>query len=133
MCGRLCPQESLCEGDCVVGKKAIPVAIGRLEAFIADYQRDNGGVRYPRSRPRPASASLSSAPARPGSPSPRYCAVRGHAVRVFEAWPTPGGVLRYGIPDFKMDKRHVDDQVDYLERLGVEFQLQHAHRIRHDD
>ena len=122
MCGRLCPQESLCEGHCVVGKKAIPVAIGRLEAFIADYERDHGGRVSPDIAPSTGKrvAVVGSGPA--GLAVAEILAIHGHLVRVFEAWPAPGGVLRYGIPDFKMDKRHVDDQVEYLERLGVGFQ-----------
>ena len=121
MCGRLCPQESLCEGHCVVGKKAIPVAIGRLEAFIADYERDHGGRRLPQIAPPTGKrvAVVGSGPA--GLAVAEELASRGHGVKVFEAWPKPGGVLRYGIPSFKMDKRHVDDQVDYLRRLGVQF------------
>jgi len=122
MCGRLCPQESLCEGHCVVGKKAIPVAIGRLEAFISDYERDYGGRELPTVAPPTGKhvAVVGSGPV--GLAAAEELAVRGHEVRVFEAWPRPGGVLRYGIPDFKMNKRHVDEQVAYLERLGVQFQ-----------
>ena len=121
MCGRLCPQESLCEGDCVVGKKAIPVAIGKLEAFIADYQRDNGGRPLPDLPPSTGKrvAVIGSGPA--GLAAAEALAQRGHGVKVFEAWPEPGGVLHYGIPNFKMNKRHVDDQVDYLHQLGVQF------------
>ncbi len=121
MCGRLCPQESLCEGHCVVGKKAIPVAIGRLEAFIADYERDHGGRRVPQIAPPTGKrvAVVGAGPA--GMAVAEELATRGHGVKVFEAWPEPGGVLRYGIPTFKMDKRHVDDQVDYLHQLGVQF------------
>ncbi len=63
---------------------------------------------------------------------PEILAVRGHEVRVFEAWPAPGGVLRYGIPDFKMDKRHVDDQVEYLEQPRSRVSVQHSDRIRHN-
>lgn len=121
MCGRLCPQESLCEGSCVVGKKAIPVAIGRLEAFIADYEHDHGGRPVPVLAPPSGKrvAVVGSGPA--GLAVAEALAKHGHGVTVFEAWPRPGGVLRYGIPGFKMDKRHVDQQVDYLESLGVEF------------
>ena len=121
MCGRLCPQESLCEGHCVVGKKTIPVAIGRLEAYISDYERDHGGRRVPDIAPPTGKrvAVVGSGPA--GLAVAEQLAVEGHGVKVFEAWPAPGGVLRYGIPSFKMDKRHVDDQVDYLHRLGVHF------------
>ena len=121
MCGRLCPQEQLCEGSCVVGKKAIPVAIGKLEAFIADQQRAMGGQAIPELPPRTGKrvAVVGSGPA--GLAVAEELTRRGHAVKVFEAWPKPGGVLRYGIPNFKMDKRHVDEQVEYLRRLRVEF------------
>ena len=121
MCGRLCPQEALCEGSCVVGKVAIPVAIGKLEAFIADYERDQGGRPLPDLPPPTGKhvAVIGSGPA--GLAVAEELAGRGHGVKVFEAWPRPGGVLRYGIPDFKMDKRHADDQVEYLHQLGVQF------------
>jgi glutamate synthase (NADPH/NADH) small chain len=121
MCGRLCPQESLCEGNCVVGKIAIPVAIGKLESFAADYERDHGGRVTPAPAPSTGKrvAVVGSGPA--GLTVAEVLAKRGHGVKVFDAWPQPGGVLRYGIPGFKMDKRHVDDQVDYLHSLGVQF------------
>ena len=121
MCGRLCPQESLCEGSCVVGKKAIPVAIGRLEAFVADYERDHGGRTSPELPPSTGKrvAVVGSGPA--GLAVAEVLAMSGHGVKVFEAWPRPGGILRYGIPTFKMDKLHIDDQVDYLHSLGVQF------------
>lgn len=121
MCGRLCPQESLCEGDCVVGKKNIPVAIGKLEAFIADSQREMGGRTVPE-LPAPSGrrvAVVGSGPA--GLAVAEGLARRGHGVKVFEAWPRPGGILRYGIPGFKMEKRHVDDQVEFLHQMGVQF------------
>jgi glutamate synthase (NADPH/NADH) small chain len=121
MCGRLCPQESLCEGHCVVGKKNIPVAIGRLEAFIADYERDHGGRSIPEIAAPTGKrvAVVGSGPA--GLAVAEKLAIAGHGVKVFEAWPAPGGVLRYGIPNFKMDKRQADDQVEYLHSLGVQF------------
>ena len=130
MCGRLCPQESLCEGDCVVGKKGIPVAIGQLEAFIADYERNHGGRPLPKLPPSTGKrvAVIGSGPA--GLAVAEEMARRGHGVKVFEVWPKPGGVLRYGIPGFKMDKRHVDDQVGYLCRLGIEFV--YSVRVGHD-
>ncbi|TET95134.1 MAG: NADPH-dependent glutamate synthase [Dehalococcoidia bacterium] len=130
MCGRLCPQEQLCEGSCVVGKKAIPVAIGKLEAFIADQQRAMGGRPIPELPPRTGKrvAVVGSGPA--GLAVAEELTRRGHGVKVFEAWPKPGGVLRYGIPNFKMDKRHVDEQVEYLRKLGV--QLAFNVRVGHD-
>lgn len=130
MCGRLCPQEQLCEGHCVVGKKNVPVAIGRLEAFVADYEQEHGGRRIP-PLPSPTDkrvAVVGSGPA--GLAVAEHLALRGHAVHVFEAWPKPGGVLRYGIPDFKMEKRHVDQQVQYLQDLGVQFTCNF--RVGHD-
>ncbi len=121
MCGRLCPQEKLCEGSCVVGKKALPVAIGKLEAFIADQQQAMGGRAIPELPPPTGKrvAVIGSGPA--GLAVAEELTRRGHGVKVFEAWPKPGGILRYGIPTFKMDKRHVDQQVEYLHKLGVEF------------
>lgn len=121
MCGRLCPQEQLCEGHCVVGKKNIPVAIGRLEAFIADYEGAHGGRRLPELAPPTGKrvAVIGSGPA--GLAVAEELTKRGHGVKVFELWPLPGGVLRYGIPDFKMDKRHVDAQVEHLRAMGVQF------------
>ncbi len=121
MCGRLCPQEQLCEGHCVVGKKNIPVAIGRLEAFIADYEHGHGGRKPPALAPPTGKrvAVIGSGPA--GLAVAEELTKRGHVVKVFEAWPLPGGVLRYGIPDFKMDKHHVDAQVEHLRAMGVQF------------
>jgi glutamate synthase (NADPH/NADH) small chain len=130
MCGRLCPQEQLCEGSCVVGKKAIPVAIGKLEAFISDRQRAMEGRPIP-TLPPPTDkrvAVVGSGPA--GLAVAEEMALRGHGVKVFEAWPKPGGVLRYGIPSFKMHKRHIDDQMDYLHRLGIRFT--YNVRVGHD-
>ena len=121
MCGRLCPQERLCEGACVVGKKGIPVAIGRLEAFAADYQRQREGFPLPPT-PTPTGwrvAVVGSGPA--GLVVAEELAKWGHSVVVYEAWPLPGGLLRYGIPDFKMNKAIVDEKIAFLERLEVRF------------
>lgn len=121
ICGRLCPQERLCEGACVVRKVAKPVAIGKLEAFCADYEREHGG----RPRPEPSASSgrrvavVGSGPA--GLAVAEELARRGHAVEVFEAWPGPGGLLSYGIPAFKLAKRLVGEHVEHLRRLGVQF------------
>src|SRR5437867_2539041 len=110
MCGRLCPQESLCEGACVVGfairpapyGKQPPVSIGKLEAFIADYQRRNGGVPVPETAPPTGRkvAIVGSGPA--GLAVAEELTKQGHTCVVFESWPVPGGILLYGIPNFKM-------------------------------
>ena len=121
MCGRLCPQERLCEGHCVVGKKAKPVAIGRLEAFVADAWRlrevvaDAAAVRLTGRRV----AVVGAGPA--GLTVAEKLAQRGHAVTMFDAWPEMGGVLRYGIPNFKLEKHVLDEWLERLEPLPVEF------------
>lgn len=120
MCGRLCPQERLCEGHCVVGKNALPVAIGKLETFATEWQRAHGGPAAPA---RAAStgrrvAVVGSGPA--GIAVAERLVRRGHAVVMYEAWPEPGGVLRYGIPDFKQNKPAVDRKFADLRALGIE-------------
>ncbi|MDA0815351.1 MAG: NAD(P)-dependent oxidoreductase [Chloroflexi bacterium] len=120
MCGRLCPQERLCEGHCVVGKNALPVAIGKLETFTTEWQQVNGGA------PQPASitptgrtvAVIGAGPA--GIAVAERLARRGHSVTMYDAWPEPGGVLRYGIPNFKLNKPSVDRKFDELRALGVD-------------
>ncbi|MEX1254559.1 MAG: NAD(P)-dependent oxidoreductase [Dehalococcoidia bacterium] len=121
MCGRLCPQERLCEGHCVVGKNAAPVAIGRLEAFVADEYRAHGGYEVCDLPPRTGRrvAVVGAGPA--GLAVAEELAKRGHAITVFDNWPEPGGVLLYGIPSFKMEKRILDEKIAYLRKLGIEF------------
>ena len=121
MCARLCPQERLCEGHCVVGKNAKPVAIGRLEVFVTDYQREASGFPTPVMAPASGRkvAVVGAGPA--GLAAAEEVAVRGHRATVFDAWPEPGGILLYGIPNFKLAKRILDQKIDFLRRLGVEF------------
>ncbi len=120
MCGRLCPQERLCEGHCVVGKNALPVAIGKLETFTTEWQRANGGLRVVTLAPATGKrvAIVGSGPA--GIGVAERLVKRGHQVVIFEAWPRPGGILRYGIPNFKQNKAAVDRKFADLEALGVE-------------
>ena len=121
MCGRLCPQERLCEGHCVVGKHAKPVAIGRLEAFVADYQREEVGFPMPElaSPSGRKVAIIGAGPA--GMAVAEEVAIRGHQPTIFDAWPEPGGVLLYGIPNFKMAKHILDQKIEFLKKLGVRF------------
>jgi glutamate synthase (NADPH/NADH) small chain len=120
-CGRICPQEKLCEGACVVGARKPPVTIGKLEAFVSDYVRRNYG--YPRRAVAPSTgmavAVVGAGPA--GLAVAEELAVRGHHVTVFDAWPYPGGLLLYGIPNFKLNKEVVFDKIDYLKSLGINF------------
>ena len=121
VCGRVCPQERQCESKCVRGIKGEPVAIGRLERFVADWHNKN----------------VTEAPAKP-EPNGHKCAVigcgpsglacasdlakKGYAVTIYEALHTPGGVLAYGIPEFRLPKAIVQKEVDGLKALGVDIE-----------
>ena len=120
VCGRVCPQEKQCERECVRGKKGEPVAIGRLERFVADHHNANSDSALQ----RPEANGLRVAVVGSG-PSGLTCAgdlaKAGFAVTVFEALHTPGGVLVYGIPEFRLPKSIVAREVDDLRALGVNF------------
>ena len=123
VCGRVCPQETQCESKCILGRKGEPVAIGRLERFAADYEADNGTASIP---DIPAStgkrvAVVGSGPS--GLTAGADLALLGHKVMIFEALHSPGGVLVYGIPEFRLPKAIVQRECDYLRRLGVEFRM----------
>jgi glutamate synthase (NADPH/NADH) small chain len=122
ICGRVCPQEEQCEAKCVVGKKNEPVAIGRLERFVADYERNNFGIRTPELKPKSGKkvAVVGSGPA--GLSCAGDLIQMGHDVTVFEALHELGGVLVYGIPQFRLPKEIVKAEVDALKNLGVDFQ-----------
>lgn len=125
LCGRLCPQEALCEGSCVIGKNAKPVAIGKLEAFLGDWDRHQRGgfpVPTPDRETGLSAAIVGAGPA--GLAAAEHLRAAGHAVTVFDAWPSAGGVLRYGIPNFKSAKAIVDEKVDALRAAGVEFRFE---------
>lgn len=121
VCGRLCPQEVLCEGSCTVAGYDRAVNIGKLENFCTNWQRSQGGIPMPLI-PSPSGrrvAVVGSGPA--GIAASEQLTGNGHTVVVYEEWPQPGGLLRYGIPDFKLAKDIVRDKIAYLERLGVKF------------
>ncbi|MGD9334351.1 MAG: NADPH-dependent glutamate synthase [Desulfobacterales bacterium] len=119
VCGRVCPQEIQCEQLCIVGKKDEPVAIGNLERFAADYERKHGsGELPPKEDPTGKKvAVVGSGPA--GLTVAGDLILQGHEVTIFEAFHKPGGVLVYGIPEFRLPKEIVFSEVNYLERLGV--------------
>jgi len=123
ICGRVCPQETQCEARCVLGKKFDPVAIGRLERFAADYERENNLVELPPKAPPTGKrvAVVGSGPA--GLTVAGDLILCGHEVTVLEAFHKPGGVLMYGIPEFRLPKRIVAEEIDYLLRLGVRLEL----------
>ena len=120
ICGRVCPQEEQCEVVCVMAKKYKPVAIGRLERFVADWERDRGLVSTPELAPPTAHrvAVVGSGPA--GLACAAELARFGHSVTIFEALHKPGGVLVYGIPEFRLPKAIVTFEIDNLTRMGVE-------------
>lgn len=122
VCGRVCPQESQCEGKCIVGKKGDPVAIGNLERFCADYERENGTGELPPKAPPTGKkvAVVGSGPS--GLTVAGDLIVKGHDVTIFEAFHKAGGVLVYGIPEFRLPKSIVAQEVNFLERLGVKIQ-----------
>ena len=119
VCGRVCPQEDQCEKVCIVGKKDQPVAIGRLERFAADWERTKGEVTVPERAPSTGKkvAVVGSGPA--GLTLAGDLILKGHEVTIFEALHKPGGVLIYGIPEFRLPKAIVQAEVNYLEKLGV--------------
>jgi len=120
VCGRVCPQENQCEKTCVLAKKGEPVAIGHLERFAADYEREHAGnVRPQASQPSGYSVAVVGAgPA--GLTAAGELAKMGHHVAVFEALHEAGGVLMYGIPEFRLPKLIVQAEVTGLKDLGVE-------------
>jgi len=121
-CGRVCPQEEQCEAQCVRGVKGEPVAIGYLERFVADWamaQSDGGGIELPQESGKRI-AVVGCGPA--GLTAAGELAKRGHRVTIFEALHDTGGVLRYGIPEFRLPKQIIDREVARLVELGVEIE-----------
>lgn len=122
ICGRVCPQESQCESVCVVGKKAEPVAIGRMERYVADWDLTHAS---PPPEPPPSTgkkvAVIGSGPA--GLTCAGDLARYGHKVTIFESLHAPGGVLIYGIPEFRLPKHIVHAEVSYVQSLGVDLRL----------
>jgi glutamate synthase (NADPH/NADH) small chain len=117
--GRVCPQETQCEIECIRGNKGLPVAIGYLERFVGDWARDHSDQQALQLAPSSGKkvAVVGSGPG--GLTAAGELAKRGHAVTVFEALHKPGGVLVYGIPEFRLPKKIVEEEVARLERAGV--------------
>ena len=122
VCGRVCPQETQCEGSCILGVKGEPVAIGKLERFVADWSRENGGVPVEKA---PANgikvAVVGSGPS--GLACASDLAKLGYDVTIFEVLHKAGGVLQYGIPEFRLPKlRVVEPEIDSVRALGVKIE-----------
>jgi len=119
VCGRVCPQEEQCEARCIVGKKGEPVAIGRLERFAAEWEASREKVELPELDPSTGKkvAIVGSGPA--GITVAGDLVLQGHDVTMYEALHEAGGVLTYGIPEFRLPKRVVRREVEYLCKLGI--------------
>lgn len=119
ICGRVCPQETQCEARCLLGKRGEPLAIGRLERFVADWELSQDMEPLPAPPPTGKRVAIIGA-----GPAGLTCAAdlarMGHGVTIFEALQDPGGVLVYGIPEFRLPKAIVEAEVEYVKELGVE-------------
>jgi glutamate synthase (NADPH/NADH) small chain len=126
ICGRVCPQESQCEEKCILGYKDKPVAIGRLERFVADFERKMELVKIPiiKNKKNKRIAIVGSGPG--GLTAAADMALQGYSVTVFEALHELGGVLTYGIPEFRLPKSIVQFEINYLKEIGVRFELNHV-------
>ena len=121
ICGRVCPQENQCEGVCTVGDTLEPVAIGRLERFVGDMAIKEGWANIPYIEPSGYKVGIVGA-----GPAGMACAAdmakAGCDVTVYEAFHQPGGVLKYGIPDFRLPNEVIDAELDKLKQLGIKFE-----------
>ncbi len=122
ICGRVCPQEDQCQAKCVRGRKDEPVSIGRLERFLADWEMEHG-VQIPEKAPPTGKrvAVIGAGPA--GLTAAAELVKLGHEVILFEALHVGGGVLSYGIPEFRLPKSIVQKEIEYVQRLGVDLRL----------
>lgn len=126
VCGRVCPQEEQCEVLCILGVRQEPVAIGRLERYAADWEFANGSAGTPETAPKNGKrvGVVGSGPA--GLTCAGELAKLGYDVTIYEALHKPGGVLVYGIPEFRLPKAIVQRECDYVESLGVEIKLDYV-------
>jgi glutamate synthase (NADPH) small chain len=123
ICGRVCPQEIQCEGECILGKKDEPIAIGNLERFVADFARERGSGALPK-KARPTGRKVAVVGSGPsGLTVAGDLLLKGHGVTMLEAFHKPGGVLVYGIPEFRLPKNIVASEVAALEKLGLRIEL----------
>lgn len=126
ICGRVCPQEQQCEHECVLAKKNDPVAIGRLERFVADWEREHGQMEVP-AVGAPTGKSVAVVGSGPAGLTAAIDLRRaGHAVTIYEALHAPGGVLMYGIPEFRLPKSIVNAEVDVVRQMGVDIEYNYV-------
>ena len=125
ICGRVCPQEEQCEILCILGKKSEPIAIGRLERFCADHERETNVEKRPVAEPSGKTVAVVGAgPA--GLTVAADLARVGHSVTIFESLHEAGGVLIYGIPEFRLPKSIVKEEIDFITKLGVDVKVNYV-------
>ncbi len=118
ICGRVCPQETQCEMFCPIGKQGEAIAIGKLERFVADYEKEKAKTEIPVIKPNNIKiAIVGSGPA--GLTCAAELAKKGYSVTIFESLHLPGGVLRYGIPEFRLPREVVEAEINYIKQMGV--------------
>ena len=126
VCGRVCPQEEQCEGTCALTRRGGQIAIGRLERFLGDWDANQIQAQLP-DMPAPSGKKVAIVGGGPAGLTAAADLVKfGHAVTILEALHKMGGVLSYGIPEFRLPKRIVDGEIDYLRRLGVEMRVDYV-------
>lgn len=125
ICGRVCPQESQCESKCTLGKKGAPIAIGRLERYVADWERKQGmSAKQQKPDIKPTGKKVAIVGAGPAGLTCAADLVKlGHTITLFEALHVAGGVLMYGIPEFRLPKAIVQGEVEFVKSLGVDIKL----------
>jgi len=124
ICGRVCPQETQCESTCSLAKKGAPIAIGRLERFVADWERANmPSANSPSIQPSVSGKQVAVVGSGPAGLTAAADLAKLHNVTIFEALHVAGGVLMYGIPEFRLPKEIVQAEVDYVASLGVKIEL----------
>ncbi|NLB76983.1 MAG: NADPH-dependent glutamate synthase, partial [Crenarchaeota archaeon] len=122
VCGRVCPQEVQCQSKCVIGRIGDPISIGRLERFLADWESENGAQLPPKAPPTGKKvAVIGAGPA--GLTVAADLVKLGHEITIFEALHVGGGVLSYGIPEFRLPKAIVQNEVNYVQNLGANLKL----------
>ncbi len=123
ICGRVCPQENQCQGGCILGRKKIPISIGALERFSADYASKTGNAKKPNCKKRNGHkvAVIGAGPA--GLTVAADLARLGYDITIFEALHEAGGVLVYGIPEFRLPKKIIKKEIEYVQSLGVEIKV----------
>ena len=130
ICGRICPKSKQCQGNCIRGIKGIPVSIGDIESMIGDMAIKNGWY-LDVEKPQPSDTKIAVIGSGPAGITASIClAKKGYNVTLFEKKEKIGGLLRYGIPDFRLEKKHVDILEEYMKKIGIIIQTNSAPKLK---